>query len=142
MPLHTCVTLRYCRSSAQTKLCRQETPNCVCVCVRKMSADPGQQQGGARQGREVVNFFTAISFSHHSRRNSRCSSSCSCSRSSSSSSSSFLPAAAAAAAANFLQKCSVSRVSEATLESFLVGFLDQFVLQGYGVSPSRRAVSL
>ena len=31
---------------------------------------------------------------------------------------------------------SVSRVSEATLETFLVGFSDYFVLQGHGVSPS------
>ena len=50
-------------------------------------------------------------------------------------------AAAAAAAANFLQVCcSVSRVSDVTLESFWVGFSDLFVLQGHGVSPSGRAV--
>ena len=47
----------------------------------------------------------------------------------------------AAAAANFLQVCcSVSRVSDVTLESFWVGFSDSFVLQGHGVSPSGRAV--
>ena len=50
-------------------------------------------------------------------------------------------AAAAAAAANFLQVfCSVSRVSDVTLESFWVGFSDSFVLQGHHVSPSGRAV--
>ena len=50
-------------------------------------------------------------------------------------------AAAAAAAANFLQVfCSLSRVSDVTLESFLVGFSDSFVLQGHGVSPCGRAV--
>ena len=50
-------------------------------------------------------------------------------------------AVAAAAAANFLQVfCSVSRVSDVTLESFWVGFSDSFVLQGHGVSPSGRAV--
>ena len=49
--------------------------------------------------------------------------------------------AVAAAAANFLQVfCSVSRVSDVTLESFWVGFSDSFVLQGHGVSPSGRAV--
>ena len=43
-------------------------------------------------------------------------------------------AAEAAAAANFLQVfCSVSRVSDVTLESFWVGFSDSFVLQGHGV---------
>ena len=48
---------------------------------------------------------------------------------------------AAAAAAYFLQVCcSVSRVSDVTLESFWVGFSDLFVLQGHGVSPSGRAV--
>ena len=36
--------------------------------------------------------------------------------------------------------CSVSRVSDVTLESFWVGFSDLFVLQGHGVSPSGRAV--
>ena len=42
--------------------------------------------------------------------------------------------AVAAAAANFLQVfCSVSRVSDVTLESFWVGFSDSFVLQGHGV---------
>ena len=35
--------------------------------------------------------------------------------------------------------CSVSRVSEATLDTFLVGFSDKFVLQGHGVSPSGSA---
>ena len=45
-----------------------------------------------------------------------------------------LCAVAAAAAANFLQVfCSVSRVSDVTLESFWVGFSDSFVLQGHGV---------
>ena len=43
--------------------------------------------------------------------------------------------AVAAAAANFLQVfCSVSRVSDVTLESFWVRFSDSFVLQGHGVS--------
>ena len=52
-------------------------------------------------------------------------------------------AATAAAAANFLQVfCSLSRVSDVTLESFWVGFSDSFVLQGHGVSPSCRAVRL
>ena len=52
-------------------------------------------------------------------------------------------AATAAAAANFLQVfCSLSRVSDVTLESFWVGFSDSFVLQGHGVSPSCRAVWL
>ena len=42
--------------------------------------------------------------------------------------------AVAAAAANFLQVfCSVSRVSDVTLESFWVGFSYSFVLQGHGV---------
>ena len=42
--------------------------------------------------------------------------------------------AVAAAAANFLQVfCSVSRVSDVTLESFWMGFSDSFVLQGHGV---------
>ena len=50
-------------------------------------------------------------------------------------------AVAAAAAANFLQVfCSLSRVSDVTLESFWVGFSDSFVLQGHGVSPCGRAV--
>ena len=46
-----------------------------------------------------------------------------------------LCAVAAAAAANFLQVfCSVSRVSDVTLESFWVRFSDSCVLQGHGVS--------
>ena len=44
---------------------------------------------------------------------------------------------------NFLQVfCSVSRVSDVTLENFWVGFSDSFVLQGHGASPSGRAVWL
>ena len=53
----------------------------------------------------------------------------------------FCAVAAAAAAAIFLQVfCSLSRVSDVTLESFWVGFSDSFVLQGHNVSPSGRAV--
>ena len=68
------------------------------------------------------------------RRSSRRNSSSSCSRNSRSSSNS--------SCSQFFAKIfySFSRVSEATLDTFLVRFSDEFVLQGHGVSPSGRVV--
>ena len=55
----------------------------------------------------------------------------------------MLPRPAEPQQQNFLQVfCSVSRVSDVTLENFWVGFSDSFVLQGHGASPSGRAVWL